>query len=71
MFITIQNTIFNLARISFITINQADKSVIEVRTCDDCDNYHVFHYDNEKAAVKALKEINQAIRVQQSLYGGN
>lgn len=71
MFITIQNTIFNVARISFITINKVDKSIIQVTTCDNCDNYHSFHYENEKAAEKALKEINHAISTQQCLYGRN
>ena len=71
MFITIQNTIFNIVRISFIRINRVDKSVVEVRTCDDCDSYHAFRYEDEKAAAKALKEINHAISTQQFLYSHN
>ena len=69
MFITIQNTIFNVARISFIRINKVEKNVVEVRTCDDCDSYHSFRYEDERAAAKALKEINHAISTQQCLYG--
>jgi hypothetical protein len=71
MFVTIQDTTFNLTRISFITINRVDKNVIEVRTCDNCDSYHAFRYADEKAAAKAFKEINRAIEIQQSLYGRN
>ena len=71
MFITIQNTIFNVTRISFIRINAVDKKVIEVSTCDDYDSYHAFKYENEKTAAQALKEINHAISRQQYLYGRN
>lgn len=69
MFITIQDTTFNIARISFICINKVEKNIIEVRTCDEYDSYHSFRYADEKAAAKAFKEINRAIETQQSLYG--
>ena len=68
MFITIQNTTFNINRISFITINKIDKNVLEVRTCDTHDSYHRFKYADEKAALKAFKEINRDISTQQFLY---
>lgn len=71
MFITIQNTTFNITRISFICINTVDKNVVEVRTCDEYDSYHSFRYEDEKAAAKAFKEINHAISTQQYLYGRN
>ena len=68
MFITIQNTTFNIKHISYITINKVSKNVLEVRTCDSHDNYHSFEYPDEKAALKAFKEINRDISTQQYFY---
>ena len=68
MFITIQNTTFNINRISFITLNKVRENILEVRTCDEHDSYHSFKYTDEKEALKAFKEINRDISTQQFLY---
>lgn len=69
MFITIEQTTFNLNRISYVSIDQMDKKVIEVCTCDDRDNYHRFHYKNKEAAAEAFDAINNNIYTQLALYG--